>query len=284
MEMTMPIHQNYDQLTEIEREHLDNAMRCTTDYLVRQNVPFDGCDQIERAVDAMALAIINARPPSKDAKVIEVISDKPRGSRVTNLLAELSDAGLEHAMELAIITRHEYETEKQRRTEADMDAEEAAEANADALADTGAPDSATDERTPEQQRIELAHRMFEAGQCATDAPAKPAALPVPPGTQYSRDEAIAAISAALKARGMRYSIKGGRGTSWGWIRVDILPAVYKTLDETGRKAAYRALADAFGESHAHGAISIPSSSAHYREYIERARGLQPTKIAQAYWD
>jgi hypothetical protein len=31
-------------------------------------------------------------------------------------------------------------------------------------------------------------------------------------------------------------------------------------------------------------VSIPASGAHRREYLERAQGLNPTTIAQAYWD
>lgn len=99
-----------------------------------------------------------------------------------------------------------------------------------------------------------------------------------------RDEAIAQIKAALKARGMRYSVTGGRGTAWGWIDIDLLPAVYKSLDADARKLAYRALGDAFGETHGYGPISVAASSAHYREYIQRARGLAPDKIAEPYWD
>ncbi len=31
-------------------------------------------------------------------------------------------------------------------------------------------------------------------------------------------------------------------------------------------------------------VSIPASSDHYREYIERAEGRTPSKIAKDYWD
>jgi hypothetical protein len=96
-----------------------------------------------------------------------------------------------------------------------------------------------------------------------------------------RNDAIAQIKAALKARGHRYSVRGGRGTAWGWIDVDLLPAVRESLAD---EAAYRALGDAFGLANGYGAVSIPASSAHYREYIQRAKGETPAEIAQAYWD
>lgn len=99
-----------------------------------------------------------------------------------------------------------------------------------------------------------------------------------------RNQAIAQIKAALKARGMRYSVRGGRGTAWGWIDVDLLPAVCKSLDYDARKQAYRALGDAFGLVNGYGPVSIPASSAHYREYIQRAKGETPAEIAQPYWD
>lgn len=40
----------------------------------------------------------------------------------------------------------------------------------------------------------------------------------------SRDRAITAIRRALKARsGKDWSVTGGRGTSWGWIRISVPP-------------------------------------------------------------
>jgi hypothetical protein len=57
------------------------------------------------------------------------------------------------------------------------------------------------------------------------------------------------------------------------------------LDHDGREAAYRQVNAAFGFSErGTNSVSIPASAAHRREYIERAKGLNPTTIAQAYWD
>jgi hypothetical protein len=55
------IHENYDNLTEEERERLDVAFKALTNSLRRDGILFDGGDQIERSVDAVALAIISAR-------------------------------------------------------------------------------------------------------------------------------------------------------------------------------------------------------------------------------
>jgi hypothetical protein len=99
----------------------------------------------------------------------------------------------------------------------------------------------------------------------------------------SRDDTIQKINAALKARGLRYSVTGGRGTAWGWITIDLMPAVYNGLDEAGRTAAYRKLGDDFLEAR-RTSISIPAGSDYYREYIERAQGLKPAVCGTPYWD
>jgi len=99
-----------------------------------------------------------------------------------------------------------------------------------------------------------------------------------------RNDTIAAIKAALKARSRKtWSVTGGRGTAWGWIRIIAPPA---------RRGEFGSMTDAdiaelsalFGETVHHQGISIPASSAHRREYLERAIGQTPTDIAQPYWD
>ena len=99
-----------------------------------------------------------------------------------------------------------------------------------------------------------------------------------------RDEAIAAIKAAFKARGLRYSVTGGRGTVWGWITIDLLPSVYKALDDAGRKEAYRKLAIDLGKEKGWTCETIPASSGYYHEYIDRAKGVVPSIIGIPYWD
>lgn len=102
--------------------------------------------------------------------------------------------------------------------------------------------------------------------------------------EWSRNNVIRNIKRALKSRGMDYSVRGGRGTAWGWIHVDLLPSVDRLLTPDKRREAYVVLNRAFGLDLQSGQVTIPASSAHYREYLERARGLKPTKIAQPYWD
>jgi hypothetical protein len=102
--------------------------------------------------------------------------------------------------------------------------------------------------------------------------------------ENNRNSTILAIKAALKDRGLRYSVTGGRGTSWGWLHIDLLPSVYKSLDDDGRKKAYRKLGDDFGEAQGYDQISVPAGSDYYREYIDRAKGLQPAVLGVPYWD
>lgn len=98
-----------------------------------------------------------------------------------------------------------------------------------------------------------------------------------------RDETIAILKAELKARsGKAWSVTGGRGTGWGWIRVVAPP---RRRDGSTMSAEDSAeLAKLFRLDHAHHqGVSIPASSAHRREYIARVRGEEFT-TAQAYWD
>jgi hypothetical protein len=119
-----------------------------------------------------------------------------------------------------------------------------------------------------------------------------------------RDTVIARIKAALKRRsGKAWSVTGGRGTGWGWIRIDAPPAartwrrrvisqdVYEDYD-SGQRGGMMSPADRAllgqvlgrgGPCHHQGEL-IPASSAHYREYLDRAEGRTPTVIAERYWD
>lgn len=100
----------------------------------------------------------------------------------------------------------------------------------------------------------------------------------------SRNETIAAIKASLKARGLRYSVTGGRGTAWGWIGVDLMPAQFKTLSNEEIKEARRSMHKAFGLEGCGSEISIPSGSDYYREYMDRAAGREPSEKGKPYWD
>ena len=95
-----------------------------------------------------------------------------------------------------------------------------------------------------------------------------------------RNEAIRRIRTGLRARsGRNWSVRGGRGTAWGWIHIRAKAGVSMTPEECQELS--RLLG---GERVYDGGVSVPSSGAHYREYVERAEGRPVTKIAEDYWD
>lgn len=100
----------------------------------------------------------------------------------------------------------------------------------------------------------------------------------------NRNDVIAKIKAALKFRGLRYSVTGGRGTGWGWITIDLLPSVYKKLNDEERETAYHELGNNFGEDHGYTSINIPANMGYYHEYIDRANGRTPSVRGVPYWD
>ena len=100
-----------------------------------------------------------------------------------------------------------------------------------------------------------------------------------------RNEAIAQIKAAFKARGLRYSVTGGRGTARGWITIDLLPAVKRTTSEAESRSLYYKMGKDLGiKRTCYSSESIPASSDYYQEYIDRANGRPPSVIGQQYWD
>lgn len=106
-------------------------------------------------------------------------------------------------------------------------------------------------------------------------------------TYIDRNTAITEIKAALRRRsGKTWSVTGGRGTAWGWIRIKSTPA--RAQDEFGtmtdaEATELNALLGFDGTSHFQG-ISIPASNDYYREYIDRANGRTPSVNATPYWD
>jgi hypothetical protein len=110
-----------------------------------------------------------------------------------------------------------------------------------------------------------------------------AGAPAGAEVDLGRNEVIQVIRKALKDRsGKPWSVTGGRGTSWGWITIQAPPS---RRDGDGMTAADRAeLASLLGIDHAHfQGVSVPASIAYRREYVARARGLDPV-VAQPYWD
>jgi hypothetical protein len=109
---------------------------------------------------------------------------------------------------------------------------------------------------------------------------------VPMSDYIGRNEAIAEIKAAFKKRGLKFSVTGGRGTAWGWIHIDLMPAEFKKLTDEQIKVRYAELYTAIGMDRCRQQSSegIPASSDYYREYIDRANGIEPTVIGVPYWD
>lgn len=129
-----------------------------------------------------------------------------------------------------------------------------------------------------------------------------------PEIDTNRDAVIARIRTALRTRsGKAWSVTGGRGTAWGWIRIDAPPARctwrYRlragTLDRSENYEEYDSgernghmspaeraeLAALLGLNDAHfQGVGIASSSDHRREYIDRAEGRAPLVIGAPYWD
>ena len=114
-----------------------------------------------------------------------------------------------------------------------------------------------------------------------------------------REGVIKELRRALKARtGLTWSVTGGKGTAYGWIRIDA-PPKERRFDSTGTveltgtgPCGYmslkrrKMLADALGlgqPTHCQGE-SIPSQYDYQQEYLERANGLVPSVKGVAQWD
>lgn len=112
--------------------------------------------------------------------------------------------------------------------------------------------------------------------------------PAPKKEWLDRDEAIRRIWEGLKARsGKVWSVKGGRGTAWGWLKISAPPKRctagdfgYMTPEdcaELGRLLGLKGPVHFQGES-------VPASSEHYWEYVDRAEGMPPRCFGTPYWD
>lgn len=126
-----------------------------------------------------------------------------------------------------------------------------------------------------------------------------------------RAEVIKAIRTALKRRsGKTWSVTGGRGTGWGWLRIDAPKArrtgkhvksgtdayghdTYELID-TGERQDYGSMTPAdqreltellgLGQLVSHQGHSVASSNAHWIEAIARAEGRNPSAYGVQYWD
>ena len=69
--MRTNIHRNYDLLTNNERNFVDDCFRRVFKAASTFNVRIVGDDRIERAVDALALAVLESRPAAKPLGPVE---------------------------------------------------------------------------------------------------------------------------------------------------------------------------------------------------------------------
>lgn len=125
-----------------------------------------------------------------------------------------------------------------------------------------------------------------------------------------RNETIKRIRAALRRRsGKAWSVTGGRGTAWGWIRIDVPPkrrtwhfrntcrvegsgspimeeyedASWEGSMSPAERAELTALLGLTRSVH-HQGESIPAGGDYYQEYVDRAEGRAPTAYGAPYWD
>lgn len=110
-----------------------------------------------------------------------------------------------------------------------------------------------------------------------------------------RNETMKKIKEALKDRsGKSWSVKGGTGTAYGWITIDVMPKA-RTWDAEGvtpkdewgysSKADREELGKLLGLETVHcQGVSIPSSNAYYQEFLDRSEGRAPSVMGTPYWD
>jgi hypothetical protein len=117
-------------------------------------------------------------------------------------------------------------------------------------------------------------------------------------SENDRDTTIKRIRTALRRRtGKDWSVTGGRGTAWGWIKVNAPPRrrtwLFNATEEydSGNPGGHMSPSDradlgaALGLTYVHfQGISIPASTAYRTEHVDRAEGREPTAVGTPYWD
>jgi hypothetical protein len=103
-------------------------------------------------------------------------------------------------------------------------------------------------------------------------------------TYLDRNDTIAALRTELKNRtGQAWSVIGGTGTAWGWIKVTAPPKRREGFSQMSA-ADVATLEGVFGERIHEQGLSIPDSSDYRRNYLDAVRGLAVTNPARPYWD
>jgi hypothetical protein len=102
-------------------------------------------------------------------------------------------------------------------------------------------------------------------------------------TTNERDETIREIRENLKRRsGRAWSVKGGRGSVWGWITITAPPA--RLVDGFNMSTEDRETLSALLGETVHQAVQIPASGDYRAEYVARAKGEPVTVVGTPYWD
>jgi hypothetical protein len=109
----------------------------------------------------------------------------------------------------------------------------------------------------------------------------------------TRAETIATIKAALKARsGKTWSVCGGHGTAWGWLRIDVPPARRRCMTPASGDYGHGSLAERTelgkllglaGPAHAQG-VQVPDRGGCWEHWCQRAQGIPITIKCQDYSD
>jgi hypothetical protein len=146
---------------------------------------------------------------------------------------------------------------------------------------------------------------------AVTADWEPEAAPEPAKEYINRETAIRRIKDGLQKRtGRTWSVTGGKGTAYGWLRIDAPPKrrIAHTVQKPGTRGTEnedydevidaakpyghmtaedrKILTEALGlarEVH-HQGESIPAGGNYYLEYVDRAEGREPRAIGAPYWD
>lgn len=124
-----------------------------------------------------------------------------------------------------------------------------------------------------------------------ESPRPPQALPAaeyPEIVHLDRANVILRIRLALQTRsGKQWSVKGDKGTAYGWIRISspprrLLPGFGGIMSEEDRVELTQLLGlEDLVHQQGH---QVPDSYDFYREHIDRAEGRVPRVRGHAYWD
>lgn len=99
-------------------------------------------------------------------------------------------------------------------------------------------------------------------------------------SSMERGLVIYSIRTALQRRsGKRWSVRGGRGSVYGWIYITARADENLTNSERA-ELAYLLGLDAV---HFQG-VRIPAANDYRQEYVDRAEGRVPTVLGEPYWD